>query len=147
LVEVCFCKGCFTLAGNLLFPFRLRFSFKSLYETGEIKGTFALITRPGNELLRKIHNSGSNAYRMPLFLPNKLEQTWLLPDLSDEEIKEVLSFEWPAEKLKYYPVYTIRTTKPRPDDKSILEPYDWPDLPELGQRNPDRKEAAIKDVD
>jgi putative SOS response-associated peptidase YedK len=118
-------------------------------DTGEIKGTFSLITRPGNELLRKIHNSGPNAYRMPLFVPKKLEQKWLLPDLNDEEIKEVLHFELPSEKLKAYPVYTIRTNKPRPDHKGLLEPYTWPDLPPLGEMNPDRRapEAYPKNVD
>ena len=116
-------------------------------ETGEIKGTFALITRPANTVMKQIHNSGPNAGRMPLFLNKELEQKWLLPDLSDEEIKEVLSYEVASEKLKQYPVYTIRSNKPRPDDKDILEPYKWPDLPPLGTQNPDRKEAEPKDAD
>jgi hypothetical protein len=30
-------------------------------------------------------------------------------------------------------VYSIRTQKPRPDDKSKMEPYTWPGLPALGE--------------
>lgn len=106
-----------------------------------------MITRPANSLLKQIHNSGPNAGRMPLFLNKELEQKWLLPDLSDEEIKEVLAFEVDSDKLKQYPVYTIRSNKSRPDDKGILEPYKWPDLPPMGTQNPEGKEAEPKDVD
>ena len=31
LMAVCCCRGCFTLAGTLLFPFRFLFNFKNLY--------------------------------------------------------------------------------------------------------------------
>ncbi|HTR31584.1 MAG TPA: SOS response-associated peptidase family protein, partial [Puia sp.] len=36
-------------------------------ETGEVRGTFTLITRAANPVMRQIHNSGDNAFRMPLF--------------------------------------------------------------------------------
>jgi putative SOS response-associated peptidase YedK len=89
-------------------PGLYNYPFRPNPDTGEIKGTFTLITRPGNELLQQIHNSGPNAFRMPLFLPKKLEQKWLLPDLADEEIEEVLDYEVPSEKLRAFPVYTFR---------------------------------------
>jgi putative SOS response-associated peptidase YedK len=38
-------------------------------ETGELKGTYAVITRDANSLMKQIHNDGDNAYRMPLMLP------------------------------------------------------------------------------
>ena len=101
-------------------------------ETGEITGTFTLITRPANKIMEQIHNGGENAFRMPLFLPKELEIKWLLPDLSDEEIKELLDFEMPSAELEYDPVYTIRTTKERPDKKGKLDPYEWEGLPPLG---------------
>jgi len=102
-------------------------------ETGEITGTYTLITRPANRLMAQIHNGGENAFRMPLFLPKELEMKWLLPDLEDAEINEILDYELPPEKLAYEPVYTIRTTKERPDGKGKLEAYAWPDLPPLGR--------------
>lgn len=101
-------------------------------ETGEITGTFTLVTRGGNSLMKQIHNSGEQAFRMPLFLPKELELQWLQPGLSDEEIKTILDYELPSEEMEYQPVYTIRTTKERPDHASKIDRFDWPDLPPLG---------------
>lgn len=100
-------------------------------ETGEAFGTFTLITRSGNELLRKIHNGGTNAFRMPLFLTKELETKWLLPDLSDEEMKQILDFEMPSEELAAWPVYTIRSSKPRPDSRQKVDEFAWEGLPPL----------------
>ncbi len=101
-------------------------------ETGEVKGTFTLITRAANSVMEQIHNCGDNAFRMPLFLPRELELTWLRPGLPDEEISNVLKFEMPSEELDFHPVFTIRSTKPRPDERSKTEMFEWPGLPELG---------------
>lgn len=100
-------------------------------ETGEVKGAFTLITRPANAVMKQIHNGGPNAGRMPLFLTRELEQKWLLPDLSDEEIQSVLDFEMPAGELEYWPVFTIRSTKPRPDGGVKTDPFEWQHLPAL----------------
>lgn len=105
-------------------------------ETGEITGTFTVITRPANSVMAQIHNGGENAFRMPLFLPKDLEIKWLLPDLSDEEIEAILNYEMPSGEMEYRPVFTIRTTKERPDGKNKLENFDWPALPPLGQEPP-----------
>jgi len=100
-------------------------------ETGEVTGTFTIITRPANDIMARIHNGGSNAFRMPLFLTRELEMKWLLPDLTDQEISEILSFEMPSENMIHRPVYTIRSPKLRPDDKLKTEFYDWAGLPPL----------------
>lgn len=102
-------------------------------ETGEVSGTFTLITRTANPVMAQIHNSGDQAFRMPLLLPKELEIKWLLPDLSDAEMADILAYEMPAGQLAYEPVYTIRTTKERPDGKEKLAKYNWPRLPPLGQ--------------
>ncbi|HEX6334694.1 MAG TPA: SOS response-associated peptidase family protein [Flavisolibacter sp.] len=101
-------------------------------ETGEITGTFTVVTRPANPVMAQIHNSGEQAFRMPLFLPKELELKWLQPDLTDEEIQEILNYEIPSGHLEYTPVYTIRSTKPRPDDQGKTAPFEWPNLPPLG---------------
>lgn len=102
-------------------------------ETGELKGTFSLITRAANPVMQQIHNCGDNAFRMPLFLTKDREMQWLQPSLSDAALGNILNFEMSPEALAYYPVYTIRTTKPRPDEKPKTAAYEWPGLPELGQ--------------
>jgi putative SOS response-associated peptidase YedK len=101
-------------------------------ETGEVKGTFTVVTRPANEVMRKIHNGGPNAHRMPLFLTKDLELEWLKPELHDKEIDEILNYELASEELDYWPVFSIRTLKDRPDNKTKIDPYAWPNLPVLG---------------
>ncbi|MGZ5190712.1 MAG: SOS response-associated peptidase [Flavisolibacter sp.] len=105
---------------------------KADVETGEVTGTYTLITRAANSVMAQIHNSGDQAFRMPLFLPKELELKWLQPDLKDEEMQEILKFEMPSEAMQYEPVYTIRTTKERPDGKTKLEQFEWGSLPPLG---------------
>ncbi len=102
-------------------------------ETGELikRYTFTLITRGANSLMRAIHNSGENKHRMPLFLPLELSEKWLDSNLSPEEYKAILNFEMPSETLEYWPVYTIRSSKGRPDDKLKNELWEWDNLPEL----------------
>jgi putative SOS response-associated peptidase YedK len=119
-------RGIFCLPGLYHYPNRAD------VETGEVAGTFTVITRAANAVMAQIHNGGDNAFRMPLFLTKELEMQWLRPELNDEEIARILSFEMPAEEMEYHPVYTIRTTKERPDGKDKLEAYDWPGLPPLG---------------
>lgn len=101
-------------------------------ETGEIIGTFTLITRAANSIMAQIHNGGDNAFRMPLFLTREKELEWIKPDLADEEIAAILNYELPSEALDYHPVFTIRTTKERPDGKGKLDPFIWENLPPLG---------------
>ncbi|MCC7402012.1 MAG: SOS response-associated peptidase family protein [Chitinophagaceae bacterium] len=100
-------------------------------ETGELTGTFTLLTRPANSLMRQIHNGGANANRMPLLLTREQEQKWILPDLTEAQMNEIVNFEMPSENLEYRTVFTIRSAKPRPDNKEKNEPYEWAGLPPL----------------
>lgn len=102
-------------------------------ETGEITGTFTLITRSANPLMQQIHNGGDNAGRMPLFLSQDLEARWLSEDLDDQVIAEIMGYQLPEAELLYEPVFTIRTTKERPDQKTKVDAYAWENLPPLGQ--------------
>lgn len=101
--------------------------------TGEMikRFTYTIITRDANELMKQIHNDGDNKFRMPLFLPFELSKEWLTEDLSPEKYKSILDFEMPSNQLDYYPVYTIRSPKARPDGKRKDEIYEWENLPEL----------------
>lgn len=109
-------------------------------ETGEVRGTFTMLTRAANDVMRQIHNGGPNSFRMPLYLQDKeMEQRWLLPDLSDKEMAEIFEYEVPSEALEFWTVYTVRSTKPRPDHKSKIDPWEWPDLPPLGSNEGNEK--------
>jgi putative SOS response-associated peptidase YedK len=100
-------------------------------ETGEVRGMFTLITRAANPIMRQIHNSGDNAFRMPLFLPKEMELEWLRPDLTDVGIEQILSYEMPSNQLVTEPVFTIRGRSPRPDGQPKNAPYEWANLPSL----------------
>ena len=102
-------------------------------ETGEIekRWTYTLITRSANDLMKQIHNDGDNKWRMPLFLPNKLAKEWVKSDLTTESMQAILNYELPEAELECWPVFTIRSSKERPDGKQKIEPYVWENLPPL----------------
>jgi putative SOS response-associated peptidase YedK len=89
-------------------------------ETGELTGTFSIVTRNGNTLMQEIHNSGPNSGRMPLILPLTAAKKWLETSLTDEDMRTLLTFEFPSEEMECWPVQSIRTRKP--DDASVIEP-------------------------
>jgi putative SOS response-associated peptidase YedK len=120
-------RGMFCLPG--LFHYNTK--MPSDPETGEVRGMFTLITRAGNETMCQIHNSGSNAHRMPLFLPRELESQWLDPHLSDEDMTKILAYEMPSDQIVYHPVFSIRGRSPRPDGLPKNQPYLYPGLPPL----------------
>ena len=103
------------------------FCFAGLYnysplpnkETGELIGTFAIITRPANTLMKTIHNGGPNAGRMPLILSKELAKKWLKKDLAEEEIRHILNYEFPSEELTAWPVNSIR--KMKEDDETVIK--------------------------
>lgn len=110
--------------------------------TGEIRKrwTFGLITREANTLMKMIHNDGENRYRMPLFLQAETAREFLAESLSKDEplYRSILQYEYPAAGLEYHPVWTIRTSKPRPDHQLTKSAYfAWENLPELGTQMPD----------
>ena len=102
-------------------------------KTGELQQrfTFTIITREANAVMKQIHNSGENKWRMPLLLPASLSADWLSADLSPEKYKEILQFEMPSDALKFHPVYTIRSPKERPDEKAKNEFWQWENVPDI----------------
>jgi putative SOS response-associated peptidase YedK len=102
-------------------------------ETGEVekRWTYTLITRSANDLMKQIHNDGDNKWRMPLFLPNDLAKEWVASDLTAERMQTIINYELPAAELEAWPVFTIRSSKERPDGKEKTEPYVWENLPAL----------------
>ena len=108
-------------------------------DTGEMmkRYTFSLITRNGNDLMKKIHNDGDNRGRMPLFLPLALSKEFLSETLSNERYQEILQYEMPADEMEAITVYTIRSAKERPDGKAKNAYWEWEKLPAPGTGDPD----------
>jgi putative SOS response-associated peptidase YedK len=107
--------------------------------TGEMikRWTYTLITRNANEVMSQIHNDGDNKGRMPLLLPLEMATEFLSDDVPPGRYKEILNFEMPSDELDYWPVFTIRSPKARPDDKAKSEYWEWEKLPALGEANPE----------
>ncbi len=102
-------------------------------ETGELKGTFTIITTHANQLMSYIHNDGENKHRMPLFLPKELELEWLKKELKDHQLQEILNFQASSDDLECWTVSSIRSRTERSDGKQKHEPLIWPGLPKLGK--------------
>lgn len=113
------------------------FCFAGLYnyaptpdaETGELKGTFTIVTQPANSLMQKIHNSGENGNRMPLILNKELATQWLNPALSETDLRTIIEYNIPAATMETWPVASIR--KRKEDDISVLAPLDEANIPPL----------------
>ncbi|MEN5085106.1 hypothetical protein ABE426_01415 [Sphingobacterium faecium] len=72
---------------------------------------------------------------MPLFLTPQLEQQWL--SAKDEEaLIPIFNYEISDQERDYYPVFTLRGYPNRRDGNHCYEPYQWSDLPPLGQNGP-----------
>jgi putative SOS response-associated peptidase YedK len=107
--------------------------------TGEMisRWTYTLITRDANEPMSKIHNSGQNKGRMPLMVPLAYAMAFVKDDLSPGEYRDILNYEMPPDEMEYYPVFTIRSPKERPDQLKKNDYWEWQNLPELGVADPD----------
>lgn len=79
-------------------------------ETGEIIRTCSVITTKANPLMAKIHNNPKlSEARMPVILPEELENEWLKPIQSSSDIKQLqeLLRPFPEEKLKAHTVQKL----------------------------------------
>jgi len=100
--------------------------------TGEIddRWTFGLITRAANELMREIHNSGENPFRMPLMFTAEETPEWLDGSFSEKEYRKLLDYELPSQELEAWTIFNLRTQKLRKDNKGKTDFYDWQIAPQ-----------------
>jgi len=73
--------------------------------------SFTIVTTEGNSLMAKIHNNPKlKGPRMPLILPDEIEDEWLQP-LNDELDRQSITdliLSYPEEELKAHPVSRLR---------------------------------------
>lgn len=101
-----------------------------------VGGSFTMITRSANQLMKNIHNDGKNLNRMALYLTPDIEKFWLEDAVTDEDIRAVINFEMPADNMDCHTVFSIAGGKQRPDDKKPWEYYEYEGLPPLGVDQP-----------
>ena len=76
------------------------------------------VTRPANELMREIHNTGNNPHRMPAILRKEHWDAWLQGSM--DEAKAVLQ-QHPAARMSAYEVST-RVNSPKNNDGTLILP-------------------------
>lgn len=101
------------------------FGFAALWDRsfkadGEAIESCALITMPGNDLMRRIHNTGAHPFRMPALLAKEDREQWLVGP--GAEAKAALK-PYPQECMVAYQVST-RVNTPRNNDPTLIEPVD-----------------------
>lgn len=110
-------------------PFLIRvvdqeqFGFAALWDRsfkpdGTAVESCALITMPGNELMREIHNTGRRPYRMPAILRREDREAWLSG--TAQEARGAL-VQYPSDLMVAHRVST-RVNSPDVKDESLIEP-------------------------
>jgi putative SOS response-associated peptidase YedK len=102
---------------------------RSLNANGEPVESCALITMPGNELMRRIHNTGAHPFRMPAILAKEDREQWLTGSAVDARV--VLK-QYPQECMVTYQVST-RVNSPKNNDPALIEPVDTKIADDPGQ--------------
>lgn len=99
------------------------FAFAGIYdrwhnkEMDEYVDTYSIITTVANDMMRYIHNTN---FRMPIILHPDDEGRWLDPDLSENEISELLK-PYPDESMSGKIIRNDFIRK-EPNDATILTP-------------------------
>ena len=113
------------------FPYLIRlksedaFALAGIWDTWGNTRTFSIITTEANPLMEMIHNTKK---RMPVILPRKLERHWIEPDITNEELKEMM-VPYDENDMKAHPV--SRDLSKRGIDTNVSEILTERSYPEL----------------
>jgi putative SOS response-associated peptidase YedK len=91
--------------------------------TGEIIGTFAVVTTAANSLMRLIHNTKE---RQPTLFDSEKAKEWLDESLNEQQIEEIANYQVPEEKLDAYTVNKDFRLSANP-----IAAFQYPGLPPL----------------
>lgn len=121
--------------GKVTFPHYIHlksrelFYFAGIYEPsaalGPGGGTFSILTTEANPLMAYVHN---NKKRMPVILPQELEQTWLTAGLSKDDVL-AMCVPYPADDMEAWTVSRLITSRTEdPDQEAVRHRVDYPEL-------------------
>jgi len=96
--------------------------------------TFSIVTTAGNPMMAKIHNNPKiQGPRMPLILPEELEDAWLQPiedHLDKQKIQELIQ-SFPDNELKAHTVGRLRGREYKGNVKEITEEVVYEELDQM----------------
>ncbi|WP_370227219.1 SOS response-associated peptidase [Mesoflavibacter sp.] len=88
--------------------------------------TFTILTKDASPLFAKIHNKKN---RQPVILDNESTHNWLSTDLNENDIKDILNFNYPEESLNAYSVSKdLFSPKVNSDIETILEEVKYEEI-------------------
>lgn len=97
-------------------------------ETGEVIPTFTIVTTKGNEVMTRIHNNPkAEGPRMPLILSKEVQDVWLNPDLTKEEVEELIK-PCESELLQFHTVNRIKGKAYLGNVPEIVEPFKYAEV-------------------
>lgn len=102
-------------------------------DTGGILNTFSIVTTEGNKMMARIHNNPKlKQPRMPVILPEELEDKWLNPIEDDTDIKLIqkLIKKYPDNKLEAHTVSRLRGKEYQGNVEEISDKVDYDELVE-----------------
>lgn len=95
-------------------------------ETGETIDSFAIVTTKANRLMEQVHNKKK---RMPVILPDQEAWDWIQEGLSQEQVTQLATYQFPADKMEAYTISKDFRTALDP-----MAPFEYPELPPLEKR-------------
>ncbi len=100
-------------------------------ETGELLNTFSIVTTEGNPMMAEIHNNPKlSGPRMPVILPEELEDNWLKEindDLDQKKLEELLT-SYPETELQAHTVKKLRGKNATGNIPEASEVYEYPEV-------------------
>lgn len=107
------------------------FSLGCIYESwvdkssGEIRNTFSILTTPANPLMEEIHNLKK---RMPLILSPEDEKRWIEPNLTREQIIELIKPYPESDMISYTVSQNVNSAKNNRNVPQSMENVVYPEL-------------------
>jgi putative SOS response-associated peptidase YedK len=111
------------MADNSIFYLAGIWQYWTDRSTGELLGTFAVVTTAANALMRQIHNT---KLRQPTILTPDLAEAWLAETTDETRIAELAGFCIYPEKLAAWPIVKEFRQASHP-----TQPAAYPELPEI----------------
>ena len=107
------------------------FALGGIYErwvdksTGEIFDTTAIVTTEANSLMAKIHNV---KLRMPLIFDKETMHQWIEPNMSQEQITNLMK-PFDENKMEAYTISKLITSRTdNPNQAKVKEPFEYLEL-------------------
>jgi putative SOS response-associated peptidase YedK len=91
--------------------------------TGETINTFAIVTTRANSIMENVHCTKK---RMPTILPEELAYEWIMGDLTEQQIREIASFQIDSALMEAFTLKKDFRTEQYP-----LEPFQYAELPQI----------------